>query len=169
MSAESPSSVSFQRLYTEHRPWLVALLRRKLGNAEHAAELAQDTFERLLRSGPGALSMLEPRAYLTTVATRLATSHFRRQALEKAYLEVLAMQPEPMASSPEDHLLVIEALETVWSALDGLSPRTFQAFMMAQIDGQPYADVGASLNMSVGAVQKAVARGLERCYLALYA
>ena len=37
-------------LYQNHHPWLESLLRKRLGNRDDAADLAQDTFVRLLRS-----------------------------------------------------------------------------------------------------------------------
>ncbi len=80
-------------LYLQHHNWVVQLLRRKLGNQDQAMDLAQDTFVRILRSER--LPVLrEPRAYLNTVASRLCGQYFRRQALERAYLETLA-QLEP--------------------------------------------------------------------------
>lgn len=44
-----PSNDSVQTLYSDHHGWLHAWLRSKLGNAADAADLAQDTFVRLLQ------------------------------------------------------------------------------------------------------------------------
>ncbi|MBA4002871.1 MAG: RNA polymerase subunit sigma, partial [Delftia sp.] len=56
-----------QSLYRDHHRWLRDWLRRKLGCSHHAADLAHDTFVRLLgrkeRADP-----VDPRAYLTTIA-----------------------------------------------------------------------------------------------------
>ena len=57
-------------LYQHHHGWLVGLLRRKLGNLENAHDIAQDTFIRILGAGE-LVELREPRAYLTTIATRL--------------------------------------------------------------------------------------------------
>ncbi|AZV94631.1 hypothetical protein CBF45_13645 [Bordetella sp. J329] len=153
-------------LYREHHAWLVSLLRRRLGDNHQAADLAQDVFERLLRVDLAHL--LEPRAYLSTIATRLVASHFRRRALEQAWEEVMAGQPEPCCDSVETQYLILESLLAVWKALDGLSLRTRQIFLMAQIDGLSHQEIAAQLGVTANAVQKAVARGLEQCYLAVY-
>ena len=43
-------SDSVADIYSHHHGWLVGLLRRKLGNADNADDLAQDTYTRLLLS-----------------------------------------------------------------------------------------------------------------------
>ncbi|MGT2433784.1 hypothetical protein ACU4HD_42555 [Cupriavidus basilensis] len=58
------------------------------------ADLAQDTFTPPAGGLRRQLLLREPRAYLTTVASRLTAQYFRRLALERAYLEALALQPE---------------------------------------------------------------------------
>ena len=76
-------------LYASHHGWLRNWLRKRLGNTFDAADLAQDTFIRIIeaRRKPGAqeLTLHEPRAYLTTVARHVLCNHHRRQSLERAW------------------------------------------------------------------------------------
>ncbi|WP_076593787.1 sigma-70 family RNA polymerase sigma factor [Herminiimonas arsenitoxidans] len=155
-------------LYSHHHSWLVSLLRRKLGNIDNADDLAQDTFTRILTARDTA-SIREPRAYLTTVATRLMAQYFRRLALERAYLDALAALPEETSPSPETRMLVVEALTAVSRVLDGLSPRVRDIFLLSQLDGLSYAEIGAQFDMSVNAVQKSMIRAFQHCYAAVYA
>ncbi|CAM4332518.1 sigma-70 family RNA polymerase sigma factor [Kerstersia similis] len=162
--------LSMQSLYREHHQWLVALLRRKLGgNVDNAADLAQDTFERILRGPAPALQQIkEPRAYLTTVASRLAAQYFRRQALEQAYMEALALQPEACTPSVEEQALVLEALAQVSRVLDGLPTRTRAIFLLSQLDGWSYPQIAADMGLSINVVQKAMSQALRHCYMAVY-
>ena len=51
VSSALPSSSlhgDIQRLYDNHHGWLKGWLRRRLGDRERAADIAQDTFLRLL-------------------------------------------------------------------------------------------------------------------------
>lgn len=90
-----------QNLYCEHHGWLHRWLDRKLGNASDAADLAHDTFIRLLtRQNPASLGA-EPRALLTHIAKGLVIDRWRRQDVERAYLETIAHLPEPEVPSPE--------------------------------------------------------------------
>lgn len=149
-------------LYRNHHGWLHAWLRRKLGCTHRAADLAHDTFVRLLK--PGALSELrEPRAFLTTVAHGLMVNHLRRQDIERAYLEALAARPEPLAPSPEERALILETLEQIDAVLDGLSQRARTAFLLSQLEGLSYADIATRLEVSVSMVKKYMLQAITHC------
>ncbi|MNK47201.1 putative RNA polymerase sigma factor FecI [compost metagenome] len=156
-----------QSVYLAHHQWLRGVLQRKLGNASDAADLAHDTFERLIRANVRE-PLHEPRAYLRTIATRLLIGRARRAALEAAYAETLALQPAAVEPSVEARALIIEALEQVCELLDALPMSSRRIFLMAQIDGLSYAEIGEQLGLTPNAVQKSLARALVHCYTAVY-
>ena len=119
-------------LYQDHHPWLQSLLRKRLSNREDAADLAQDTFLRLLRAPVPQDEIREPRRYLATIAKGLVTDLFRRRALERAYLEYLAGLPQALAPSAEDQLALQQTLLEVDRLLQGLPPKVRAAFVLAQ-------------------------------------
>lgn len=165
--ASSFPHCDFQAIYRNHHGWLVNLLWRRLGNADNAADLAQDTFARLLTASDVG-SLREPRAYLTTIASRLTANHYRRLALERAYLDALALMPEASSPSPETQALVVEALTAVSAVLDKLPERVRDIFLLAQLDGLAYKDIAATLGITVNVVQKAMTRALLHCYEAVH-
>ena len=57
-------------LYHDHHRWLQGWLRHKLGNAFDAADVAHDTFMRVL-TAKEIPPLSEPRAFLATIARRL--------------------------------------------------------------------------------------------------
>jgi RNA polymerase sigma-70 factor (ECF subfamily) len=154
-------------LYTDHHGWLLGWLRRKLGNACDAADIAHDTFVRLLRQASDE-PIREPRAYLTTNAGGLVNSHWRRRALEQAWLDTLAAHPEALVPSPEERHLALEALEEVARLLDGLPPQVRECFLLSQLDGLTYPQIAAQRGLTVNVVQKAMTRAMAHCYRALY-
>ena len=163
------SSDEFVSLYREHHGWLVQMLRRRLsGNSENAADLAHDTFERVMRSESRA-AFDEPRGFLTTVAKRLLIDQSRRRAIEQAYLETLASRSEAVEPSPETHALVVEALDAVCRMMEQLPPRVRRVFVLAQVEGQPYLDIARQLGISVAAVQRDMVKAWQHCYAVLYA
>ncbi|THF63543.1 sigma-70 family RNA polymerase sigma factor [Pseudothauera rhizosphaerae] len=151
-----------ESLYSDHHGWLQGWLRRKLGNASDAADLAHDTFLRIL-AGRHAADILEPRKYLVTIANGLVIDRFRRQAIESAYLETLAARPEPLAVSPETRALILETLFAIDRMLDELGPRSREIFLLAQFEGLGYAQIGERLGVSVTTVKKHLVRALARC------
>lgn len=157
-----------QLLYRHHHGWLHGWLRRKLGCTQNAADLAHDTFMRLLaREEPVAIE--EPRAFLTTVAQRVLSNHRRRERIERAYLEALAQVPEALAPSPEERAVLLETLVEIDRLLSGLPPLVKRAFLHAQLDGMTHAGIAAELGISVTTVKRYLVRAGTQCYFALTA
>lgn len=167
MSRSPLSTADVATLYGEHHPWLLGWLRRKLSGSDHAADLAHDTFVRLLsaQKACGDMALREPRAYLTTVARNLLINHVQRQSLERAWLEAMALLPEPLAPSPEHRLLILETLHQIDAMLDELPPRVREAFLMSQLDGLTYAQVGERLGVTERTIKRFMAQAFAQCIL----
>ncbi|MCS4234837.1 sigma-70 family RNA polymerase sigma factor [Stenotrophomonas sp. BIGb0135] len=149
-------------LYRDHRSWLHGWLSGRVGCRETAADLTQDTFIRLLQDRDLA-ALREPRAFLTTVARGLAANWFRRQSLERAYLDQLAALPEGVVPSLEDQALVREALQQIDAMLDGLPVAARQVFLLAQFEGLRYEAIAQRLHLSLSTVKRHMKRALVGC------
>lgn len=167
MPSASATQDDVHRLYAEHHGWLNGWLRKKLGNSFDAADLAQDTFLRVLRHRRELPELREPRAYLVTIAGRLLVNHYRRRSLERAYEEALAAIPEQVSPSPEQRLLILETLDQIDALLSALPAKTREAFLLAQVEHLPYADIAERLKISVRTVQRHILRAYEHCILAV--
>ncbi|CAN7148782.1 RNA polymerase sigma-70 factor (ECF subfamily) [Pseudomonas alcaligenes] len=156
------------RLYKDHHGWLQGWLRRRLGDRERAADIAQDTFLRLLvtRRLPGSG---EGRSYLAQIARNLVIDQWRRQRIEQAYLDSLAMLPEPETPSLETRAMVIETLLQIDAMLDSMPAKVREAFMLSQFEGLTYPQIAERLQVSVSSVQKYMIRAIQACYQVLYA
>lgn len=157
-------TAAVQRIYEQHHSWLYGWLKGKLHNACDAADVAHDTFVRVL-SSRNAVQIREPRDYLATVARGLVIDRYRRRAIEVAYLETLAARREAHAISEEDRALIIETLVAVDKALAGLGARTQRIFMLSQIEGLTYQQIALALNVSLTTVKKHMVRALTECSL----
>lgn len=146
-------------LYAEHNDWLKGWLRRRLGDAHQAADLAQDTFVRVL-AGQQAHTIQEPRAYLTTLAQRVLYNFWRRRELEQAWIDALATMPEDTAPSSEDYALVREAIEALDQWLDGLAPKVRQVFLLRRLDGLKHAEIADAMALSVATVERYMKQAL---------
>lgn len=162
------SSLDVQSLYSDHHGWLHNWLRSRLGNAADAADLAQDTFLRVLLK-PERLELRTPRAFLRTIARGLVIDHWRREELERAYLESIAHLPEAEVPSAEARQSVLDLLENIARLLDGLKPKVRSAFLLAQCEGIPHAQIAEQLGVSQRSVERYVAEALYHCYQLRYA
>lgn len=149
-------------LYSDHHRWLRAWLYRRLNCPHDAADLAQDTFVRAMSSS-ALPAIVEPRAFLATVARRLLSNLFRRRALEQAYLEELGRLPEHCMPSAEDVLLVREALAQIDRLLDGLPGRVRHAFILYRLEGLSQPVIAEQLGVSLATVERDLRRAFLHC------
>jgi len=153
------------RFYADHHGWLNGWLRRQLGCSQRAADLAQDTFVRVLSKDDDMATIREPRAYLHTIAKGLLINHWRRRQIEQAYLDALALQPEPVVPSPESQALIVETLLRIDAMLAQLPTRVRSAFLMSQLHGMTYAAIAAELGVSERMVKKYMAQAMLHCLM----
>ncbi|MFT3666165.1 sigma-70 family RNA polymerase sigma factor [Piscinibacter sp.] len=154
-----------ESLYAHHHGWLKVWLRRRLGDPFTAADLAHDIFVRLLEREV-ALALQEPRAFLTIAAQRAVISHWRRQQLERAYLDALARVPEALVPSEEERAILLETLLEIDRLLDGLPPPVKRCFLLTQLDGLNHLEVAQAMEVSVTTVKRYLVKAAAHCYFA---
>lgn len=163
---ESAPKQQLHVLYHSHYDWLRGWLRGKLGCAHEAADVAQDTFMRIIVSRDALFGVQQqPRAYLTTTAKHLLVDRARRKLLQDAYLAELALMAESLAGhpSPEDLMMALQALNQIAVALERVSAKAREAFLLHYLDDQPQAVVAESLGVSTRMVQKYLVQALMQC------
>lgn len=161
-TSEYASPPSVELLYLDHHQWLQGWLRRRLGDAHQAADLAHDAFVRLM-SGQRASFGTEPRALLTHIAKGLVVDHWRRQEIERAYLEAVAHLPEPQVPSAESQILIVEALLRIDAMLSTLPGRIREIFLLAQLDGLTLQEIAERTNTPVITVRRHIHKALVAC------
>ncbi len=136
-----------------------------LGCPQNAADLAQDTFVKVLVSRQAA-RIDEPRAFLTTIARRVLCSHYRRQDVERAYRKPWpacpsgkspAKRPAPSSWRPWSSWTVCSTVCRHWPE---------ETFLLAQLDGLGYAEIATQLGISLSSVKRYMLKAAQRCYFA---
>ena len=149
-------------LYSENYGWLVGWLRRRVRCRQEAADLAQDTFVRVLKRPGSHDQVREARAWLCTIAGGLVVDRVRRQALERACMDALGHLPESRHPSPESRLQLLQTLVLIDSALDRLSPNAREAFVMSRVEGLSYPEIASRLGVCLSSVEKYMAAALHQ-------
>lgn len=158
-----PDSSGLSGLYHDHQTWLRDWLRRRLGNAWDAADLAHDVFLRVMTRPRTFDSFDGARAYLSTIANGLCIDLWRRRQIEQAWLDALAVQAPDDMPSAEHHAAIIEALCEIDAALQRLSGKAASAFTLAMIHGMTDREVAARLGVSDRMVRKYIAQAMLQC------
>lgn len=155
----------FHVLYQDHHGWLQGWLRRSTGCSERAADIAHDTFLRLLLNRYQDFSS-HPRALLQRIARNLIIDYGRRQEVERAYLAALAQLPEAEMPSAESQALIVESLLRIESALSRLPQQTQRIFELSQFDGMKQQSIADQLGICINSVRRHLQKALSVCILA---
>ncbi|WP_144632260.1 sigma-70 family RNA polymerase sigma factor [Bordetella genomosp. 13] len=163
MSSAPVPAASLQALYEGNHGWLHQWLRRRLGCGDDAADLAQDTFVRVLLKPDELPGVREPRAYLVTIARGLINDLWRRRSLESAWLDAVAALPAQTAPSPEEQLAMWQALQALDRMLAGLAPKAREVFVLSQLEGLSYAQIAERVGLSERTIKRYMADGFAHC------
>ena len=161
---ELTQQTHFHNLYSDHHGWLQRWLRRKLDCACDAADLAHDTFVRVMaRQRERPYLGEEPRALLTHIAKGLVIDHWRRQNVERAYLDAVAHVPQCEVPSAETQMLIIDTLTRIDAMLSTMSARTREIFLLAQLDGLTLKQIAERTQTPVITVRRHIHKALIAC------
>ena len=131
--------------FTRHRPLLFAIAYRMLGSVTDAEDVVQDAFLRWQGAVAGGERIESPKAWLSTVTTRLAIDHLRSaRVLREEY--VGPWLPEPLLAErepdPADSAALAESLSLAFLVLmERLTPAERAAFLLHDIFGYGYGEI----------------------------
>lgn len=163
--AAGPASDRFDlpRMIERHRPALVRYFLRHLPNADDAEDLAQETLVRLMRM-PSPTDVLNVEAYLLRIASNLLRDRFRRDhshcAQQHVSLDELSGDWPSEVPYGERVYEGNRRLQLFLEALDELTPRCRQVFLLQRYEGLTYSAIARRLEISVSAVEKQMMRAL---------
>src|SRR6266487_517255 len=128
--------------FDELRPSAFAIAYRMLGSVSEAEEVVQEGFLRLHRAHEGGERIESPRAYLSTVVSRLSLDHLRSARVRRETY-VGEWLPEPLvASASDDPARKVEMADSLSLAflvlLESLSPEQRAAFLLREVFDEPY-------------------------------
>lgn len=167
MSATT-ATIDLGALYASHSDWLRDWLRRHTRCSQRAADLAQDTFCRLIEARDTA-PVRNQRSYLATVARRILVDDIRRREVERAYLAVHAARGgEADHLTPERITEAAQLLSATLYLLETLPEKPRRAFMLIRFEGLRYAAAAEELGVSERMVKRYVAQVYAHCYSLAY-
>lgn len=161
-TVDLPIHQDLHALYSDNHNWLFHWLRRRLKNLPEAADIAHDTFVRVFVSGR-VPDVAHSRQYLTQIANGLVIDWWRRQDIERAYVDAISALPEPEVPSEEARLLIIESLTIIDRLLSRLPAFTRRVFLMAQLDGFTLHEIGEATATPVITVRRHIRKALIAC------
>jgi RNA polymerase sigma factor (sigma-70 family) len=160
-TVSSSSTLETAALVAPLRPALVKYFLRRCGNAAEAEDLAQDVMERALGNGRWE-SVEQAKGYVFRIAVNRWHDRNRRGLTHGVNVEwddtaSFALGEE---TSPERVLSSEQELHEVVAALQELSERTRDVFMLDRLEHLKHVEIARLFGISVSAVEKHVAKAL---------
>ncbi len=151
-------------LFIRMRPRLQALGYRMLGSVSDAEDVVQEAYVRWSRLDP--MTLDRPEAYLARIVTRLCLDHLKSARVRRvSYVGPWLPEPlvtdagwtsEPVAGLAHDVSYAFMLL------LEKLTPLERAAFVLHDVFGLPFEDIGATLARSPATCRRLASRAREQ-------
>jgi RNA polymerase sigma-70 factor (ECF subfamily) len=144
------------------RPRLLGLAYRMLGTLADAEDVVQEAFLKWHAADHG--TILNPDAWLTTVASRLSLDRLRAaQRRREDYIGPWVSEPLVLEPGPEETALRTESLTLGFLALlDRLAPVERAVFLLADVFGVPFAEIADAVGKTPAACRQIASRARSR-------
>ncbi len=154
---------AFEEVYQRFSPMVFNLALRMSGDAEEAADLAQEVFLRIYRhlvkfAGRSTLKTWIYRVTLNYCHSRLGRKQLAVKTLERD--DSRAVQ-DPRRG-PEERTLAHDTERWVALALSQLKPTFREVVILRDLEGLSYAEIAEVLGLRVGTVRSRISRGRQR-------
>ena len=149
------------RVFDEHRGLLVSVAYRTLGSVSDAEDAVQEAWLRW--SGVDHSEIVDPRAFLVRVTTRLAIDRLRRaKARRESYVGPWLPEPILTRQDPAEDAAMAESVSMAMLViLETLSPLERAVFVLREAFGMPYAEIADVLGRKEEAVRQLARRARD--------
>jgi RNA polymerase sigma-70 factor, ECF subfamily len=132
--------------FEAHRPLLFSIAYRMLGSASEAEDVVQDAWLRARQDEHA--DIRSPRAYLTTIVTRLCIDHLR--SAERTRMEYPGpWLPEPLAEPNQESAELASSLTTAFLVmLEHLAPTERAVFLLREVFELDFDEIARSIGKS---------------------
>jgi RNA polymerase sigma-70 factor (TIGR02957 family) len=148
--------------FVELRRTAFGIAYRMLGSVSEAEDIVQEGFLRLHRAGERGERIESPRAYLSTVVSRLSLDELRSARVRRETY-VGEWLPEPLEVStegdPEQRLEMADSLSLAFLVLlESLTPEHRAAFLLREVFDEPYDRIAQIIGTSEQNARQLAAR-----------
>lgn len=167
--AAKGDSAAFEQLVLKYQTQVYNLCFRVMGNAEDAADMAQETFLKAWRN----LESFHGEAAFSTWLYRLASNacmdqlrSMRRRPVQSLTVtdtegEEQTIDVPDSAPSPEDNLINKEERELLQKAMGALDPQERQILTLRVVNDLSYTEISEVLDLKEGTVKSRLARARD--------
>src|SRR5690349_5430657 len=148
--------------FETYRPLLFSIAYRMLGSASEAEDVVQDAW--LRASQDTEADVRSPRAYLTTIVTRLCIDHLR--SAERKRMEYPGpWLPEPVAEPNQESAELASSLTSAFLVLlEQLTPLERAGFLLREVFELDFGEIARSVGKSEANTRQILTRARSRLH-----
>lgn len=139
-------------VYEDLRPLLFSIAYRMVGSSSEAEDIVQEAFLRFHRESSEGVDIESPKAWLSTVTTRLAINHVQSARVRRESY-VGTWLPEPLLTDPESdvgrHAETADSLSLAFLVLlESLGPVERAVFLLREVFDYGYDEIATIVGKS---------------------
>ena len=149
---------------------LLAFLTRMVNDRDRAADLAQESYARILAVERAGETVGEPRAFLYRTARNLVVDQHRRADVRNQWHadhdglgEAGDAVPGPASWQPEVAASSAQGVSALLDTIAALPPRAREALVLHKFDGLSQSEVAQAMGISLTMVERHIKLALEAC------
>jgi RNA polymerase sigma-70 factor, ECF subfamily len=146
------TATKMKAVYEQLRPLLFSIAYQMVGSASDAEDIVQEAFLRFHRESRNGTDIASPKAWLSTVTTRLAINHVQSARVRRERY-VGTWLPEPLVTETEwggtGHAETADSLSLAFLVLlESLSPVERAVFLLREVFDYGYDEIAAIVGKS---------------------
>jgi RNA polymerase sigma-70 factor, ECF subfamily len=165
--SKTGDGVKIVQAFREHRPYLVDLAFRMLGDIGAAEDAVQDAFTRLLAANIGEIE--DERGWLIVVTSRLCLDRIRSARARRerphdaAEIELVAPPAQGQLANPADRVTLDDSVSlALLVVLQRLSPAERVVFVLHDVFGMPFHAVAETVGRAAPACRQLATRARQK-------
>lgn len=155
---DSAQEASFERLFARYCQPIFTFALRMVGDADRAADIAQDTFIKAYRKLDTLADEASARSWLYRIATNTAIDEMRRRRFLRPMGEDEQHDRPDSRPGPEAQLLASTLDDRIQRALLRLRPNHRQCLVLSDVEDMSASQIGELMGMGYGAVRTLLCR-----------
>jgi RNA polymerase sigma-70 factor, ECF subfamily len=147
--------------FEKYRPLMFSIAYRMLGSITEAEDMLQNAYLRYRQKPAGSID--SPRAFLSTVVTRLCLNHLQAARVQReSYMGPWLPEPLLTEDDPESPTRQAEMLESISMAflvlLERLTPMERAVFLLREVFDYPYPEIAAIVGKEEASCRQILSR-----------
>lgn len=161
---EERPGLSVPEVISKYHHSLLSFLRQRVRISENAADVAQETYVRMLQY-EGSRDIQSPSSLLFKIAINVANDLGRseqvRHVADQCSLEDFELESDQ--PTPEREIAAAQELDNLYGVIQRLPPKCKHVFILSRVHCMTYPEIAKHCGISVKMVEKHISHALAVC------